>query len=303
MDRRLIACFFFVGIFSLAFCGGAGAWLVNRRAPTPPPSSPSAAPSTTDVDDVAALHAKLRASPKTRTLSLAGPPNASRADLETCARILDRRFARANIVGEASVTPEGKIAVGLVDDPDTLSRAGALMTAGGHLQFKAVLDELRLSKEEIERETARVRAAKKAGTYDAAKDPADIVPWDDDGTEVLVENGDAIEGHMVANASVRPTGQGAWYVDFTMNPEGKDALIAFTKRLLNKHYVILLDGRIRQLIIITGASEGDSATIGWEDAKRGFTEARARALAAVVSSGRLPLELSLEEEPIVPEKK
>ncbi len=231
-----------------------------------------------------------------KVLRLAGPPGATRAQIDESVAILNRRFAKATIPGKAEAEPSGAIVVSLRDDAEVLRRAGTLLAAGGHLQFLAVADEKDLPSAELANEKGRLAGLKAKGAYDGAKERFDLLPYEvDPKRSWLVHREGGVEGHYVADVSPRLDAEDGWVVDFQMNPEGQDAFSTFTKRLVKRLMAVVLDDVVKQVFTIRTEIRGTGVLFRTGG---GYSKEEAQALAALMSSGRLPIDLSLEEEPL-----
>jgi preprotein translocase subunit SecD len=225
-----------------------------------------------------------------KVLRLAAPPGASAEDVATSVAILNRRFEKAEIPARAEVVAGGKIAVRLPDEAALLKRAGTLLAAGGHLQFLAVAD---LDEDASAKEIERIKKAKEQHAYDPAKERYDALPREGgDGGFALVERAGGVEGHFVASAAPRHSERYGWVVDFTMNPEGAEAFFRFTTRQKGKYEAVVLDGVVKQVFYVKEPIR-ESGMLFWPG--RGFGREEALALTALITSGQLPIDLSLEE--------
>lgn len=251
-------------------------------------AAPAAAPEAAPPDPLAGGPRKV--------LRLAGPPGASRAQIEESVAILNRRFAKASIPGRAEAEAAGAIVVTVRDDADVLRRAGTLLAAGGHLQFLSVADEKDLPAAELANEKARLAGLKARNAYDGEKEKLDLLPFEPDPKRSwLVHRAGGVEGHYVADVSPRHDAEDGWVVDFEMNPEGKDAFQKFTKRLVGRLMAVVLDDVVKQVFTIRTEIRGSGVLFRTGG---GYSKDEAHALAALMSSGRLPIDLSLEEEPL-----
>ena len=231
----------------------------------------------------------------TRTLRLAAPPGARQDDLEKCVSILNRRFTKTQIPAHAAIGSGTRILVRLSDDKDVLRRAGALLSAGGHLQFKEFRGPAAMPAAEIKAQVERIAPLKASHAYDASKETFDAIPSEDeDGKKGLVVNNGSVEGHLVATALPRHTDDTGWVIDFSMSPEGADAFEEFSKRLLEKQFAVILDDVIKMVFTSKGVIRENGMMFRSENG--GFSKDEASALAALMVSGRLPIDLSLEED-------
>jgi preprotein translocase subunit SecD len=242
----------------------------DRGAVTPPPTASTAPAVPTPPPSPAPAPAAPTAAPEhpEKVLRLVAPGGATPKDLAACIAILNRRFEKASIAGRAALA-NGRIEVRLRDDAAVLRRAGALLVAGGHVEFREVVmdtNTLPRDAEEVANETGETWWLRRYG---------------------------AIQGYLVATAEAEPTGEHGWIVSFAMTPEGADAFHAFTTRLKGRQFAVVLDGRVKQVLVVQDAIRESGMMFR---PGSGWAQDEAVALAAIIASGRLPIELSLEED-------
>jgi preprotein translocase subunit SecD len=234
-----------------------------------------------------------------KLLALAAPKSATEKEIADSVAILNRRFARARIDGSAEASGQ-RIIVRLRDDEAMLRRAGSLLVAGGHLQFLAVVDEQDMPEAGREAIVARLCAEKARGTFKPELERYDALPFDRDPKKFcLVKRWGGVEGHLLATASARRTPDMGWVIDFTMNPEGTEAFLDFTTQYAGREFAVVLDNVVKEVFFIREPIRESGMFFR---SGKGFTEDEAVSITALVTSGRLPIELELEEQPLPAEE-
>ncbi len=210
--------------------------------------------------------------------------------------ILNRRLELAGIPGLAEQTSPTRIRVRIPDDPDSLRRAGELLTAGGRLRFCAVVTEKEMPRDEIDATIEQIHARKADGTYDETAATHDVaIWWNDDQKTVLFEN-PGVEGFYIDTAShVRDDRTPSGYrIGFEFGDEGTQRFFDFTTVNEGRLEAIVLDGVVQTQVTISEPIPGGAAVIS--RGAEGFTQDEASRIAAILGSGRLPVDLTLEED-------
>lgn len=206
------------------------------------------------------------------------------AELEQAASILRQRLAGVGLEGRVQVEG-GRLRV---DVPEgALEQAVGLLTAGGRLQFKLVAA---LAEEPTRAEIARIGSLRAARGYDEAAEHYDVAEQRD-GSPLLLEN-PGVEGYLITRVYPAQDAKGQGAIGFEFGPEGRAAFRDLTGHHVNRLLAIVLDGRVETVATILSAVDGEGIVSRDEG---GYPPDELEQLVTVLSSGRLPVELSLEE--------
>ncbi len=215
--------------------------------------------------------------------------------LDDALAVLARRLDLAAVRHE--IARDGlRFTVRVPDEKEVLDQVYPLLLATGRLEFKIVAQrDVDVVGELYDETLAAVQEAKRRGSYDPETSPYDVL--DLDGVSYLLEN-PGFPGFYIVEAWATFEND-KWYVKYRLSPAGDEAYNAFVNAAAGRQEATIMDGAIDAL---AHWSEGPfeletGATWYWPSPDEDpWSKADAHRNALLLTSGALPIELTLEKE-------
>lgn len=210
-------------------------------------------------------------------------PQLTEAKAEEAARRFGRRLASMGMSG-ATARREGQsrivVTVPGETDAEQISR---VLGQSGQLQLRVV-------KESRSEEAVSGDASWQVSSGEQLKPDAEIVlPYSYKGKKELLKLGPTLlTGEAFHKATVAKSGEGNLKIDFELVSEGSRNFGRITTDNIGKQIAILLD-----YVVLSAPKVNEPITDGVGEITGDFSENEARELAAIISSGAIPISLKL----------
>jgi hypothetical protein len=238
------------------------------------------------------------AAPSTATLTLLAPPGASDADLETCAREIERRvyISDAHVAcevqgGKVLLRVEEKQAASLVKDllPGAIAR--------GHAWIARALPS---SEEELADEVARLADLHARGAYDPSKERHDLL--EGSGARLLVERAGALDASAFAHTDAEYIDMKTGYViDLRPTDAAASQVAALAEQGGASCVVLVVDDAIRARCALEKDPRGGYRLLRAPPGRDGFIAYDAYCYARYLRSKPLPCALRLDDAAEAPD--
>lgn len=236
----------------------------------------------------------LQRKPLKTQLKLSAAEDSQEADLEKALGVLRRRLEKAKIDHEIDRFGR-KFTVRLPEDSVQVAQATQLMLAGGDLIFKIVVRKGKdLAPDLWDQEFAKIESARAGGKLDGSEKYS-ILEYN--GEKLLLENPGFL-GYFVAEAWTKLQ-DSKWEVQYTLTPEGSKKYQDFANASANRLEATIMDGKVESTATWGAGPFDVSQGQFWRwtnTAEPGWSKETAENYATLMTSGRLPIQLMLEEE-------